>query len=73
VYKSSHEEHPSRRVYRKGMKFDPYLPIKLKCPKLFEVEDQINPILLIYDESIERRRNNFGGPVDGQFFNIYVV
>ena len=55
------------------MKFDPYLPIKLKCPKLFEVEDQINPILLIYDESIERRRNNFGGPVDGQFFNIYVV
>lgn len=71
VYKGSHEEHP-RRAHRKGIKFDPYLPIKLKCPKLFEVEDQINPIFLIYDELVKRRENNFGGPVDGQFLRIYV-
>ena len=45
VYKFSHEEHPRRRAHRREMKFDPYLPIKLKCPKLFEVEDQINPVL----------------------------
>lgn len=44
VYRNSHEECPRRRIYRKGMKFDPYLPDKVKCPKLFEVEDQINPI-----------------------------
>lgn len=39
VYKGSHEEHPRMRTHRKGMKFDPYLPIKLKFPKLFEVDD----------------------------------
>jgi len=53
------------RVYRKGMKFDPYLLDKVKCPKLFKVEDQINPILQIYDESAERRRNSFDGPTNG--------
>ena len=50
VYKGSSKEHPRRKIHRREMKVDPYLPIKLKCPKLFEVEDQINPILLIYDE-----------------------
>ena len=54
------------------MKFDPYLPIKLKCPKLFEVDDQINPVLLIYDELVKRRRDNFDGPSVGQFLNIHV-
>lgn len=49
VYKGSHKEHPRMRVYRKGMKFDPYLPNKVRFPKLFEVEDQINPIFLIFD------------------------
>lgn len=72
VYKSSHEEHPRRRAYREGMKFGSSLPDKVKCPKLFEVEDQINPILQIYDEWAERRGNNFGGPVDGQVLRIYV-
>lgn len=38
------------------MKFDPYLPTKVKFPKLFEVEDQINPILLIYDEPDDRKQ-----------------
>jgi len=38
------------------MRFDPYLPIELKCPKLFEVEDQINPILLIYDKLADRQQ-----------------
>jgi len=73
VYKISHEEHPRRRVYRKGVKFDPYLPIKLKCPKRFEVDDQINLVLQLYDKLTERRRNNFDGPSVGQFLNIYVV
>ena len=62
VYKGSHIEHPRRKVYRKGMKFDPYLPDKVKCSKIFEVDDQINPILMIYDEPAERRRNSFDGP-----------
>jgi len=65
VYKGSHEEHSRMRVYRQGMKFDRSLPDKVKCHKLFEVEDQINPILQIYDERAERRGNNFGGLVDG--------
>ena len=55
------------------MKFDPYLPDKVKSPKLFEVEDQINPVLQLYDEPTERRKKNFDGPLDGQFLNIYVV
>jgi len=50
VYKGSHEEHPRRKIRRGEMKFDPYLLIKIECPKLFEVEDQINHVLLIYDE-----------------------
>jgi len=73
VYRGSYEEHPRRRVYREGMKYRSSLPIKLKCPKLFEVNDQINPVLQLYDESAERRRNNFDGPSDGQFLKIYVV
>jgi len=32
VYKGSHEEQPRRKAYRKGMKVDPYPPIKLKSP-----------------------------------------
>jgi len=67
VYKGSHEEHPRRKIHRREMKFNPYLPIKLKCPKLFEVKDQINPVLQLYDEGAESRRNNFAGPADGQF------
>jgi len=59
VYKDSHEEHPRRRAHRREMKFDPYLPIKLKCPKLFEVKDQINPVLQLYDEGAESRRHSF--------------
>ena len=70
VYRGPHEEHPRRKAYRKGMKFDPYLPIKVKCPKLFEVEDQINPIFQIYDEGAKRRRNSFDGPAASQFFKI---
>lgn len=50
MYKCSHEEHPRRRGHRREMRFDPYLPIKVKCPKIFEVEDKINLVLLIYDE-----------------------
>ena len=73
VYRSSHEKHPRRRAYRREIKFDPYLPIKLKCPKLFEVDDQINLVLQLYEEPTERRRNNFYGPSIGQFLNIYVV
>lgn len=77
VYKGSHEEHPRMRVYRKGMKCDPYLPDKVRCPKLFEVDDQINPILQLFDElanrPAERRRNSFEGPLDGPFLQIYVV
>ena len=67
VYTSSHEEHPRRKIHKEGMKVDPYLPIKLKCPKIFEVEDQINPVLQLYDERAETRRNNFDGPSVGQF------
>jgi len=73
VYKCSHKEYPRRRAHRREMKFDPYLPIKLKCPKLFEVKDQINLVLLLYDELVKRRRNCFGGPSIGQFLNDYVV
>jgi len=56
VYTGSHEEHSRRKIHRKGMKFDPYLPTKLKSPKLFEVEDQINHVLLIYDEPDDRQQ-----------------
>jgi len=42
VYKGSCEEHPRRKIHRGEMKVDPYLPMKLKCPKLFEVADQLN-------------------------------
>ena len=45
VYKGSCEERPRRKIYRGEMKFDQYLPLKLKCPKLFEVDDQINHVL----------------------------
>ena len=51
------------------MKFDPYLPIKLKCPKLFEVEDQINPVLQLYDEGAESSRSSFDGLSVGQFLS----
>ena len=44
------------------MKVDPFLPIKLKCPKLFEVDDKENHVLKLYDEGAESRRNNFGWP-----------
>jgi len=73
VYRGSQEEHPRKKAHRREMKFDPYLPIKRKCPKLFEVEDQINLVLQLYDEGAESRRNNFDGPSVGQFFNIYAV
>jgi len=77
VYKGSHEERPRRRAYREGMKFGSSLPEKVKCPKLFEVEDRTNPILQLFDEPVdklaERRRNSFEGPVDGPFLKIYVV
>jgi len=65
VYKGSHEEHPRRRAYREGMKYRSSLPDKVKCPKLFEVDDQINPILQIYDERAERQRNSFDGRTNG--------
>ena len=45
VYKGSGEEHPRTRTYREGMKYRSSLPNKLKCPKLFEVDDQINHVL----------------------------
>ena len=50
------------------MKYRSSTPDKAKCPKLFEVDDQINPIFQIYDEPAEGRRNSFDGPADGQFF-----
>ena len=50
VYKGSSEQRPRRKTHRKGMKHRSSLPIKLRCPKLFEVDDQINTVLLIYDE-----------------------
>jgi len=77
VYKGSHEEYPRMRIYRKGMKYKPPLLDKIKCPKLFEVEDQINPILQLFDEPddrpAEKRRNSFDGPADDQFLKIHVV
>jgi len=39
VYKGSHEEHPRMRAYKEGVKYKPSLPKKIKCHKLFEVED----------------------------------
>lgn len=50
VYKSFHKEHLRMREYREGVKYKPSLPNKVKCPKLFEVDDQINPILQVFDE-----------------------
>jgi len=73
VYRGSYEEHPRRRACRGEMKFDPYLLIKVNCPKIFEVEDQINPVLQLYDEPAKRRRNSFDGPAAGQFLKIYVL
>jgi len=59
-------------MHRREMKVDPFLPIKLKYPKLFEVGDQLNLVLQLYNERAESRRNNFGGPSVGQFLNNYV-
>jgi len=56
VYKGSCEELPRRKIHRREMKVDPFLPTKLKCPRLFEVEDQINHVLLIYDEPDDRQQ-----------------
>lgn len=56
-------------MHRRGMKFDQYLPLKLKCPKLFEVDDQINHVSQLYDEWAESRRNNYDGPLVGQFLS----
>jgi len=56
VYKGSCKQHPRRKIHRREMKFDPYMPSKLNCPKLFEVDDQINPVLLIYDEPDDRQQ-----------------
>jgi len=69
VYKGSCKEHPRRKIHKRGMKFDPYLPIKLKCPKLFEVEDQINPVLLIYDELAGRKQ--FWWPNKWEIFEVF--
>jgi len=54
--KCSHEEHPRRKIQRGEVKVDPYLPVKLKFPNLFEVEDQINLVLLIYDQPNDRQQ-----------------
>ena len=70
VYKGSSKEHPRRKIRRGEMKCDPYLPIKLKCPKLFKVGDQINPILLIYDELAHRRQ--VWWPSKWAIFEVYV-
>jgi len=70
VYTGSHEEYPRRKIHRGEMKFVQYLPLKLKCPKLFEVDDQINPVLQLYDEGAESRRNNFRGPANGKFLKF---
>ena len=53
VYIGSHEEHLRKKIHRGEMKFDQYLPLKLKSPKFFEVDDQINPILQVFDESTD--------------------
>lgn len=50
VYKSFHERHPRMRSYREGVKYKPSLLDKVKCPKIFEVDDQINKILQVFDE-----------------------
>lgn len=50
VYKSFHEGHPRMRAYKEGVKYKPSLPDKVKCLKLFEVGDQINKILQVFDE-----------------------
>jgi len=70
VYKGSHEEHPRRKIHRREMKVDPFFPIKPKCHKLFEVEDQINLVLQLYNEGAKSRRNNFDGSADGKFFKL---
>lgn len=54
---------------RGEMKFDQYLPLKLKFPKFFEVDDKINHVLQLYDEGTESRRNNFDGLLVGQFLS----
>jgi len=69
VYRGSQEKHPRKKAHRGEMKFDQYLPLKLKCPKLFEVEDQINLVLQLYDEGAESRRSNFEGLLVGQFLS----
>ena len=65
------------KAYKYVVKYKPSLPDKVKCLKLFEVEDQINPISQIFDEPThrpaERRRNSFDGAIEGQFLKIYVV
>lgn len=38
------------RAYREGVKYKPSLLDKVKCPKLFEVGDQINPLFQVFDE-----------------------
>ena len=38
------------RAYREGVKYKPSLPDKVKCPKIFEVGDQINRLLQVFDE-----------------------
>jgi len=54
VYKSFHEEHPRTRAYKEGVKYKPSLPNKVKCLKIFEVDDQINLILHVFDEPADR-------------------
>ena len=63
MYKSSHEKHPRMRAYREGVRYKAFLPDKVKFPKCFEVDEQINLILQIFDEladmNIDQEKETF--------------
>ena len=50
VYKTFQAKHPRLKAFRDEVKYRPSLPDNFKCWNFFEVEDQINRILQVFDE-----------------------
>jgi len=67
VYKTSQSKHLRLKAYAEEVKYRPSLPDNIKCSKLFEVEDQINRLLQVFDEladiHIDQGKETFHGNI----------
>lgn len=62
------------KAYKEEVKYRPSLPDNVMCSKFFEVEDQINRLLQVFDElayiHIDQEKETFHGKVKGVNFQF---